>query len=109
MNIYPWTMICIDALDKVADDNWISLLKVLNDIMAQSKNLVKIFAITQMNPEIVAQFKIFPRIELQPNDNVSDIDQFIKTRVKSAIDNRKLLSGEVSDKLKIEICEVLCK
>jgi hypothetical protein len=102
-------MICIDALDEVAEDKRISLLTALKDVMAQSKNLVKIFATTRMNPDIVAQFKIFPRIELQPDDNVSDINRFIETRVKSAIDNGELLCGEVSDELKIEIYKVLCE
>jgi hypothetical protein len=108
-DMYPQTMICIDALDEVAEDNRISLLKALKDVMARSKSLVKIFATTRMNPDIVAQFKMFPRIELQPDDNVSDINQFVQTRVKSAIDDGELLCGEVSDELKIEICEVLCK
>ncbi|KAI5795814.1 hypothetical protein FPQ18DRAFT_289411, partial [Pyronema domesticum] len=108
-DIYPRTMICIDALDEVAEDKRIHLLKALNSVIAQSKNLVKIFATTRMNPEIVAQFKMFPRIELQPDDNVSDINQFVETRVTSAIDDGELLCGQVSDVLKTEICEVLCE
>ncbi|KAI5783318.1 hypothetical protein FPQ18DRAFT_111991 [Pyronema domesticum] len=108
-DIYPRTMICIDALDEVAEDKRIYLLKALNYVIAQSNNLVKIFATTRMNPEIVAQFKMFPRIELQPDDNVSDINQFVKTRVKSTIADSQLLSGDVSDELQVEICEVLCK
>ncbi|KAI5793675.1 hypothetical protein FPQ18DRAFT_291438 [Pyronema domesticum] len=108
-DIYPRTMICIYALDEVAEDKRIYLLKALNYVISQSKNLVKIFAMTRMNPEIVAQFKMFPRIELQPDDNVSDINRFVKTRVKSTIDDSQLLSGDVSDELQVEICKVLCK
>jgi hypothetical protein len=107
--MYPQTMICLDALDEVTEDKRISLLKALKDVMAQSKSLVKIFAMTRMNPDIIVQFKIFPRIELQPDDNVSNINQFVETRVKSTIDDGELLCGEVSDELKIEICEVLSK
>ncbi|KAI5792038.1 hypothetical protein FPQ18DRAFT_291967, partial [Pyronema domesticum] len=107
-DIYPRTMICIDALDEIAEDKRIHLLKALNYVIAQSKSLVKIFATTRMDPEIVAHFEMFPRIVLQPEHNVSDINQFIKTRVKSTIDDRQLLSGNVSDELQIEICEVLC-
>ncbi|KAI5790570.1 hypothetical protein FPQ18DRAFT_277531, partial [Pyronema domesticum] len=108
-DIYPRTMICIDALDEVAEDKRIYLLKALNYVITESKNLVKIFATTRMDPEIVTHFEMFPRIELQPDDNDSDINQFVKTRVKSTIDDRQLLSGNVSDELQIEICEVLCK
>ncbi|KAI5799542.1 hypothetical protein FPQ18DRAFT_253782, partial [Pyronema domesticum] len=108
-DIHPRTMICIDALDEVAGDKRIHLLKALNCVISQSKNLVKIFATTRMNPEIVAQFKMFPRIELQPDDNVSDINHFVESRVRSSIDDSQLLSGDVSDELQVEICEVLCK
>ncbi|KAI5810798.1 hypothetical protein BZA77DRAFT_161382 [Pyronema omphalodes] len=106
-DIHPLTMICIDALDEVAEDERIHLLKALNYVIAKSKNLVKIFATTRMDPEIIMQFKIFPRIELQPDNNFSDIEKFIETEVQRAIDDGELLCGVVSDDLKAEICQVL--
>ena len=48
-------------------------------------------------------------IELQPDDNISDITQFVKTKIQSTIDDCKLLDGDVSDTLKVEICDVLSK
>ncbi|KAI5817430.1 hypothetical protein BZA77DRAFT_386720 [Pyronema omphalodes] len=107
-DMYPETIICIDALDEVAEDKRIHLLKALNAVIAKSKSLVKIFATTRQDPDIVAQFKMFPRIELKPDDNVSDINQFVKARVQSAIDDGELLSGKISDEFRREICDVLC-
>ncbi|KAI5810371.1 hypothetical protein BZA77DRAFT_172525 [Pyronema omphalodes] len=57
----------------------------------------------------LTEFEIFPRIELQPDDNVSDINQFIAKEVKRVIEDRELLDGKVSDELRSEICRVLCK
>jgi hypothetical protein len=62
-----------------------------------------------MDPDILFQFQIFPKIDLQPDDNVTDINQFISNKVQSAIDDGLLLHGEVQDELKAEIYDVLCK
>ncbi|KAI5818511.1 hypothetical protein BZA77DRAFT_342894 [Pyronema omphalodes] len=53
-----------NALDKFIEAQRMRLLVALNDIMNQSNKLVEIFATTRMNPEIVSQFQIFPKIEL---------------------------------------------
>lgn len=106
-NIYPQTTICIDAMDEVDKDTRIDLLKCLNKVIKTSKNVVKIFVTTRMDQDILAQFKIFPRIELQPDDNVGDINEFIRAKVESAIDDSLLLHGDVSIELKEEMYNVL--
>jgi len=108
-NIYPQTTICIDALDEVENGIRIRLLKALKHIVETSKNLVKIFATTRMDTDILRQFEMFPRIELQPDDNVSDINQFVGTKVQSTINDGLLLDGVVDHALKAEICDVLCE
>jgi hypothetical protein len=62
-----------------------------------------------MDPDILLQFQDFPKIELQPDDNVSDINQFVNTKVESAIDDQILLYGNVGRDLKDEICKALCQ
>ena len=109
MDIYPQTTICIDALDEVETKTRIHLLKALKNIIEKSKTLVKIFATTRMDPDILRQFEMFPRIELEPDDNIADIKQFVKTKLQSTIDDRLLLDGDVSDELKAEICDALCR
>jgi hypothetical protein len=108
-DLYPQTTICIDALDEVEKESRISLLKSLKNVIEGSKNLVKIFATTRMDPDILTQFEMFPRIELQPDDNVDDINRFVGKKVQSAIEDRLLLQGDVSHELKTKICDVLCE
>ena len=62
-----------------------------------------------MDTDILRQFEMFPRIELQPDDNVSDINQFVRTKVLSTINDGLLLDGVVDHALKAEICDVLCE
>ena len=107
--IYPRTTICIDALDEVETKNRIQLLRALKNIIEKSKTVVNIFATTRMDPDILQQFVMFPRIELGPDDNIGDINHYVKTKIQSTMDDGLLLEGNVSDKLKIEICDVLCK
>ena len=109
MDIYPQTTICIDALDEVETGTRHLLLKALKDVIEKSKNLVKIFATTRMDTDILQQFEMFPRIELQPDDNIDDIGRFVKTKLQSTISDGLLLHGDVPDKLKVEICNVLCE
>ena len=108
-DIYHQTTICIDALDEVETKTRLQLLKALKNVIERSKNLVKIFATTRMDPDILWQFEMFPRIELQPDDNAGDINQFVRTKLQSTVDDRMLLEGHVPDELQTEICSVLCR
>ena len=108
-DIYPQTTICIDALDEVETETRLHLLKALKNIIEKSKNLVKIFATTRMETDILRQFQMFPRIELQPDDNISDINRFVEMKIQSTIDDGLLLEGDVPDELKVELCDVLCR
>ncbi|KAF8417598.1 hypothetical protein EV426DRAFT_578107 [Tirmania nivea] len=96
-DVYPQITICIDAMDEVDNDTRVDLLSCLNHIIRTSKNVVKIFVTTRMDVDILSQFENFPRIELQPDDNVSDINKFVLTK------------GDVSNEVKEEICNVLCQ
>ena len=108
-DLYPQTTICIDALDEIDHQIRIVFLKTLRHVMERSKNLVKIFATTRMDPDILLQFEKFPRIELQPDDNIADISEFVEKTVQNVIDDKQLLYGNVPDDLKGQICDTLCK
>ena len=94
-------------MDEVDNENRVRLLRSLKEVIGKSKNLVKIFATSRNDIDILLQFSMFPRIDLVPDDNVSDINEFIARRVKNVIDDGQLLFGDVSENLNSEICMVL--
>jgi len=107
--VYPQTTICIDALDEVDHKLRLELLEALKYVVERSNTLVKIFATTRMDTDILLQFEMFARIELEPDDNVDDINRFVKEKVQGMIDRKQLLHGNVPNTLKDEICQVLCE
>jgi hypothetical protein len=106
-DIYSQTTICLDALDEVDRDSRINLLKSLKLVMDNSKSLVKIFATSRNDLDILHQFSMFPKIDVQPDDHADDIDRFVQSEVKSAIDNAQLLDGIVNNTLQDKICDIL--
>ncbi|KAF8535474.1 hypothetical protein BDD12DRAFT_752039, partial [Trichophaea hybrida] len=106
-DIYPQTTICVDALDEIDPDIRLRLLKSLKYVIEKSKSLVKIFATARNDPDILSQFITFPRIDVQPDDHASDISNFINSTVEHAVADAKLLHGNESNKLQLEICDVL--
>lgn len=108
-NIYPQTIICIDALDEVGRDIRIYLLKSLKSVIERSSNLVKIVATARNDPDILLQFSSFPRIDVQPDDHSDDIINFIHSEVRRDVADGQLLHGKVSDELQLEICDVLSR
>jgi hypothetical protein len=108
MAVYPQTTICIDALDEVDHKLRLGLLQALKHVVERSNTLVKIFATTRMDTDILVQFEMFPSIELEL-DNVDDINRFVTEKVQGAIERKQLLHGSVPDALKVEICQVLCE
>jgi len=109
MAVYPQTTICIDALDEVDHNLRLELLEALKHVVERSNTLVKIFATTRMDTDILMQFEMFPMIELDPDDNVDDINRFVKEKVQGMIERKQLLHGNVPNALKDEICQVLCE
>jgi hypothetical protein len=109
MAVYPQTTICIDALDEVDHKLRLGLLEALQHVVEKSSTVVKILATTRMNIDILMQVELFPRIELAPDDNIDDINRFVKEKVQSTIERKQLLHGNVPNALKDEICQVLCE
>jgi len=107
--VYPQTTICIDALDEVDHKVRLQLLEALKYVVERSTTLVKIFATTRMDTDILMQFERCPRIELGSDDNVDDINRFVKEKVQGMIEQKQLLHGNVPNPLRDEICQVLCQ
>jgi len=100
------TIICIDALDEVDPKVQVKLFGVLKDVVKRSKNLVKVFATTRMDTVVDLQFET--TLVLKPEDNENDINYFVRSKVRSMIDDGLLLDGIVDCGLETEIIDAVC-
>ncbi|EHK98358.1 hypothetical protein M7I_5831 [Glarea lozoyensis 74030] len=92
-----------DALDECdINERW-ALLSGLQEIIQKSKQLVKVFASSREDGDIIAQMSAVPNITIRASDNGEDIRKFVESEVNRMICTRRLLHGRVSEKLKSKI------
>jgi len=107
LDIYPQTIIVIDALDEIDRKSRKPFLVALNTIAQASKNLVKIFVSSRDDDDIILQLEAVPNLYVDAADNAGDIERFILREINSSIDRRILLRGEVDGQLKRQIISAL--
>lgn len=76
-NIYPSVTLIIDALDEVNQVEKPEVLNALDEVMAKSDNLVKIFISSRDNVDIWHHLESSPNIYIDVEHNAKDIAQFI--------------------------------
>ena len=92
--------IIIDALDECDSNRRHQLLMALDDIIQHSTSLVKVFISSRDDKDIVSRLEHSPNVFINASDNIEDIKHFVRLEVERSIEDRKLLSGEVSEDLK---------
>jgi hypothetical protein len=95
----PATII-IDALDECDRRLRPKLLEALDDIIQKSASLVKVFVSSRDDNDIVCQLVNTPNVIIHASDNDEDIKRFVECRVDQSIENKTLLSGNVSSDLR---------
>lgn len=106
---YPQTNIIIDALDECDRGTRSRLMSSLTAIMksASGTNLLKIFISSRDDDDIVLKLSELPNIRIDSSDNCEDIESFIRSEVKSRVDNQELLRGVVSVALRAYVIDTL--
>lgn len=102
----PATII-IDALDECDPFRKHELLKALDEIIQESASLVKIFVSSRNDNDIRYRLSISPNIVIYASRNEGDIDRFVHSEVHQAIQDKRLLRGQVSMELKNQITTTL--
>lgn len=92
--------IVIDAMDEADASRRHELLDALERIIQQSSNVVKIFVSSRDEVDIVWRLENSPNLYVHAADNSDDIERFVRTELDVAIRSRRLLGGEVSDRLR---------
>ena len=99
--------IVIDAVDEIHPSLRHVLLSALTQIVQDSLSVVKVFVTSRDDSNICALLPDSVTVRIQSNCTRNDMDIFVYREVSSAIQNRRMLNGVVSDNLKRELMDVL--
>lgn len=98
--IYPSITIVVDALEECdPKTRWI-LLGALEDIIASSANLVKIFISSRSHDNIASKLRSWPQLPIGEQDNAKDIESFIDDQVEQAVRLKRILQGNIPKDLR---------
>ena len=93
--------IVIDGLDECDSTRRQDLLLAMQRLVQYSKRLVKVFISSRDDNDIVSN------VAISVTDNSKDIGRFVDFHVEKAIQEKRLLCGNVSDELKLHIIKTL--
>jgi len=100
-------VIVIDALDECDSAKRQDLLLALQTIVKISKNVVKIFLSSRDDNDLVSQLTQYPNVAIEAPDNKMDIENYVSFQIRKAIEEKRLLCGNVSEDLKTHVIETL--
>ena len=81
VNIYPRTTLVIDALDECEKRKRIELMKILDHILNQASNPVKIFISSRPDGDIKKRLKCRTNIEIDATKNQDDISRYVRDEI----------------------------
>ena len=83
VKLYSTTLIVLDALDEMIDEELITLIDHLNDLICKTRDhsVVKLFVSSRPENNIASMFKLIPSIEINSKDNKADIQKYIEEEV----------------------------
>ena len=88
---YPATTIILDALDECTVESRHLLLDALQDILTQGRSLVKIFAASRDEGDLVCELSDYPSISISSEKNCEDIALFVRSETKRLVARHRLL------------------
>ena len=99
--------IVIDALDECDSSSRQNLLLALNKLVKTSPTILKVFVSSRDDHDIVHRLAKSPNLFISTSDNSKDIQDYIRSQVSLAIEDERLLCGDVSEELKEHIVQRL--
>ncbi|ETS85593.1 hypothetical protein PFICI_03618 [Pestalotiopsis fici W106-1] len=99
--------IVIDALDELDPDRRHSLLESLDQIVKRSANVIKVFMTSRDDLDISIRLRSTPNLYISASSNQIDVASFIDVKIHEAVDQKKLLGGNVPPGLILKMKETL--
>ena len=90
-DIYPITIIVVDALDECDPETRHLLLDAFERILQESTGLVKILVSSRDDQDISQVLRKYPSLEISSEKNTSDIQTFVKLEIEKLVKKGRLL------------------
>lgn len=99
--------IAIDAIDELEEHSRATLISALQRLQNQSINVVKILLTSRDNAQIQALLPPAIQVRVAAAENRNDIQSFVEKQLTDIVDQRRLLNGNASNQLLLEIKQAL--
>ena len=94
----------VDALDECNEKTRIEFIGVLNKLVAESPNRVKILISSRQDIDSICHFKHGPNLEVTAIDNRNDIAMFVNHQIAAI---GRFWQANISSELKDLVCTTL--
>lgn len=93
----------IDGLDECSEDERGSLLDVFLPLLQRDTTPLKLLLTSRNKHDIATRLSRYPQIVVDVTKNSADIRSFVKSELSQAVEQRRLLQGQVTSELFLEI------
>ena len=100
-------VVMVDALDECDPLRRHELLQALEDIVQSSNNLVKVILSSRDDLDISYRLAGVPNVYIGSDDSRDDLDRFVEQELDKAIEEQRLLRGQVPTCLRQQIIDRL--
>ncbi|KAJ5329610.1 Pfs NACHT and ankyrin domain protein [Penicillium brevicompactum] len=99
-NLYSKTTLVIDAFDECDQDSRDKLIEAFNELLAESKNTLKIYIASRPDPDIQSQLQEEQRTSLtiQASQNAPDIERFLDEQLQK-LSKKAAFVGKMKTKI----------
>ena len=93
-------MVILDALDECSKEIRTHLLRGLLSIVRKAKYPFKVFIASRHNLDIENYLRGLPHVCIEAKDNAEDIENYVRHELTLAVEEKRLLRGNLSQELK---------
>jgi len=101
--------VILDALDECSEEVRGDVLRGLLSVISKAKCPFKVFISSRHNLDIEDQLRDLPHVCIEAGDNAQDIENYVQQELNLAIQDRRLLRGNVSHELRKCVEEVILR
>ena len=101
--------VVVDALDECSEEARGYLLRGLLSVLTKARRPFKVFISSRHNLDIEDHLRNLPHVCIEARDNAEDIENYVQKELTLAIQDRRLLRGNVSHALRKRVEEVILR